>query len=160
MVNSFAFTKEGDDSQFVFGITGLILEHEQQEFDAQISRPEMSVEEVVNSLDHNGILEQEEIGGLEDLGDVAVGYHYLLDMEGIELRLNVIVFRRDIAGVMMFTGYVDGYPEAASVRELAYTLDQRIFPTLPKILSRVLLVGAGFRYAQAACRNGVQPVYD
>jgi hypothetical protein len=160
MVNSFAFTKEGDDSQFVFGITGLILEHEQQEFDAQISRPEMSVEEVVNSLDHNGILEQEEIGGLEDLGDVAVGYHYLLDMEGIELRLNVIVFRRDIAGVMMFTGYVDGYPEAASVRELAYTLDQRILPTLPKILSRVLIVGAGFRSAQAACRNGVQPVYD
>jgi len=131
MVNSFAFAKEGDDSQFVFGITGLVLEHEQQEFDEQISQPDMLVEEIVNSLDHNGILEQEEIGDLEDLGDVAVGCRYLLDMEGIELRLNVIVFRRDIAGVMIFTGYVDGYPEAVSIRELAHTLEQRILPTLP-----------------------------
>lgn len=131
MIKSFAFTKEGDESYFVFGITGLVLEHEQQEFDAQISQPDLLVEEVVNSLDHNGILEQEEIGDLGDLGEVAVGYRYLLDMEGIELRLNVVVFRRDIAGAMIFTGYVDGYPEAVSIRDLAYVLDQRILPTLP-----------------------------
>ncbi len=131
MINSFAFTKEGDEFQFVFGITGLVLEHEQQEFDEHIFQPDLLVEEVVNSLDHNGILEQEEIGDLGDLGDVAVGYRYLLDMEGIELWLNVVVFRRDIAGAMIFTGCVDGYPEAVSIRDLAFVLDQRILPTLP-----------------------------
>jgi len=39
LVNSFFFTKEGDDLQFIFGVTGLVLEHEQQEFDTQIAKP-------------------------------------------------------------------------------------------------------------------------
>ena len=131
MVNSFFFAKEGEDAQFVLGVTGLVLEHEQEEFDTQVSQSDYLVEEFVDPFDHNGILEQEEIVDLEGLGDIAVGYRYLLDMEGIELRYNLVAFRRDIAGVFIIMGYVDGFPAAISIQDLAYLLDQRILPTLP-----------------------------
>jgi len=131
MVNAFAFTKEGEDIQLVFGFAGLVLEHEQQEFDTQISQSEILVNEFVNTYEHNGILEEEQIGNLDDLGDIAFGYSYLLDMEGVEMRFDVIIFRRDIAGLMIFMNYIDGYPVTVSIRDLAFVLDQRIIPTLP-----------------------------
>ena len=131
MVNSFFFTKEGEDAQFVLGVAGLVLEHEQEEFNTHISQTDFLVEEFVDPFDHKGILEQEEIVDLDGLGDIAVGYRYLLDMEGVELRVDLITFRRDIAGVFIIMGYGDGFPAAVSIRDLAYLLDQRIFPTLP-----------------------------
>jgi hypothetical protein len=131
MVNSFFFTRAGEDAQFLLGITGLVLDHEQDEFNTQISREDFLVEEFVDPFDHNGILEQEEMSDLDNLGDIAVGHRYLLDMEGVELRINLIAFRRDIAGVFLVMGYVDGYPEAVPIRDLAYLLDQRILSTLP-----------------------------
>jgi hypothetical protein len=133
MVKEFSFSKEDDDFQVVYGFTGLVLEHEQQAFDEGFSMSEIELDEIVDSFEHNGILERKMIDNLEELGNVAMGYSYLLDMEGLDLRFEFIIFRRDIAGAMIFTAYVDGMPAAVSIRDLAYVLDQRIIPTLPKI---------------------------
>lgn len=131
LVNSFFYTRATEDPQFIFGVAGLVLEHEQQEFDANLSQPDLLTEQFIDPFDHNGILEQDKIGDLEDLGDIAAGYNYLVDMEGVELRFDLIAFRRDIAGVVIVMGYADGFSAAVSIRDLAYVLDQRILPTLP-----------------------------
>ncbi len=131
MVNAFSFSKEDDEFQVVYGFTGLVLEHERQTFDEGISMSEIEVDEIIDSFEHNGILERGTVDNLEQLGDVAMGYSYLLDVEGIDLRFEFIIFRRDIAGAMLFTAYIDGVPTAVSLRDLAYVLDQRIIPTLP-----------------------------
>jgi hypothetical protein len=131
IVNAFSFSKEDDNFQVVYGFTGLVLEHERQGFDDAISMSDVELDEMVNSFDHNGILERGTIDNLEGLGDIAMGYSYLLDMEGIDFRLEFILFRRDIAGAMIFTAYVDDMPTPVSIRDLAYVLDQRIIPTLP-----------------------------
>ncbi len=131
MVNTFSFSKEDDEFQVVYGFTGLVLEHEQQAFDEATSMSEIEGDEIIDSFEHNGILERRTVDNLEELGDVAMGYSYLLDVEGVDLRVEFIIFRRDIAGAMIFTAYVDGMPAAVSLRDLAYVLDQRIIPTLP-----------------------------
>jgi hypothetical protein len=131
IVNSFSFSKEDDEFQAVYGFTGLVLEHEQQAFDESLSMSDAEVDELVNSFEHNGILERGTIDNLEELGDVAMGYRYLLDMESVDLRFEFIIFRNDIAGAMLFTAYIDGMPAPVSLRDLADVLDQRIIPTLP-----------------------------
>ena len=132
VVNAFSFSKEDENFQVVYGFTGLVLEHEQQAFDDAIIMSDDELDEIINSFEHNGILEQGKIDNLEELGDAAMGYSYLLDVEGIDFRFEFILFRRDIAGAMIFTAYVDGMPAVVPLRDLAFVLDQRIIPTLPE----------------------------
>jgi hypothetical protein len=81
-------------------------------------------------LEAVAILDQVEISGLEDIGDYSFGQSFMLDMEAVEMRVDIIAFRRDIAGVLLFTLYIDGYSADVSIENLARMLDQRILLTL------------------------------
>ncbi len=131
LIKQFAFSKEGDSPQFIGGMALLIpSQRGQAEFDELSSTPEFVVGDILSTLDHNGILEQNEINGLEAIGDSSYGQTCVLDMEAVEMRVDVISFRRGVAGAILFAFYIDGYPLEVSAQDLAEILDQRIIPTL------------------------------
>ncbi|MEJ2606547.1 MAG: hypothetical protein P8Z41_07725 [Anaerolineales bacterium] len=132
LVKRFAFSEEGDSPQLLIGFTLYIPSKSgQAKFDELISNPEFIVDDILSSFDHNGILEQDEIYGLEGIGDYSYGLTCVLDMEAVEMRVDGLGFRRDIAGALLFVLHIDGYPLEISVQDLAEILDQRIIPTLP-----------------------------
>ena len=132
LVKRFAFSEEGDSPQLIIGMTLFIpSESGQAKFDDLTSNPEFIVGDILSTFDHNGILEQDEIYGLEGIGDFAYGLTCVLDMEAVEMRVDSLSFRRGVAGALLFVLYIDGYPLEITVQDLARTLDQRIIPTLP-----------------------------
>jgi hypothetical protein len=131
-VKQYTFSKEGDSPQLISGRTLLIPDQNSQTiFDEKSSTTEFIVEGVISTLEPVAILEQEEISGLEEIGEYSYGQSYVLDMEAVEMRVDIIAFRRDIAGVLLFTLYIDGYSTDVAIQDLASILDQRILTTLP-----------------------------
>lgn len=130
-VKKFVFSKEDDSPQLISGQTLLIQNQSgQAAFDERASRSEFIVETILSTLDPIGILEQAAIDGLEGIGDSSFGQSYVLDMEAVEMRVDIITFRRGGAGVVLSTLYVDGYSVDVSIQDLAMILDQRIVSTL------------------------------
>jgi hypothetical protein len=130
-VKQFAFSKESEPPQFVSGMTLRILNQSSQvAFDEQSSDSEFILAGITSTLEPLYILDQAEIIGLEDLGDFSFGQSYILDMEAVEIRVDFVAFRRDVAGALLFTMYVDGYSVEVPIQDLAMILDQRILSTL------------------------------
>ena len=130
-VKQFTYSKEGESPQLVSGLTLLIPNQDSQNaFDEKSSTPEFIVDGVISTLEPIAILEQVEISGLEEIGDYSFGQSYMLDMEAVEMRVDIIAFRRNIAGVLLFTLYIDGYAVDVAIQDLARILDLRILPTL------------------------------
>lgn len=131
-VKQFAFSKESESAQLVSGMTILIRsESSQAAFDEQTSDSEFILAGIISTLEPLHILEQTEIIGLEGVGDYSFGQSYVLDMEAVEIRVDFVVFRRDVAGALLFTMYVDGYSVEVPIQDLARILDQRILSTMP-----------------------------
>lgn len=130
-VKQFVFSKEDDSPQLISGQTLLIQNpNSQAVFDERASTPEFIVDTILSTLNPISILEQEAIDGLEGIGDFSFGQSYVLDMEAIEMRVDIIIFRRGSAGAILSTLYVDGYSVDVSIQDLARILDQRIIPAL------------------------------
>jgi hypothetical protein len=129
-VKTFAFSKESEPPQFVSGMTLLIPDQSHQTaFDEQSSDSEFILEGIIATLEPLNILEQNEIPDMEEIGDFSFGQSYLLDMEAVEMRVDFVAFRRDVAGALLFSLYVDEYPSEFSIQDLAKILDQRILST-------------------------------
>ncbi len=131
-VKQFAFSKESEPPQFVSGMTVLIRSQSSQAaFDEQSSDSEFILAGIISTLEPLYILEQVEIIGLEGIGNFSFGQSYILDMEAVEMRVDFVAFRRDFAGALLFSMYVDGYSVEVPIQDLARILDQRILSTLP-----------------------------
>lgn len=128
--SAFAFL-ETTNFEIVMGFTTLLLNAlEQAGFDFVLNYPEILLESMATGMGATGISKREELVGLDDIGDNSVGLRMVVDMEGIPMRMDMVAFRRDVAGAVVLVFYVEGSLPVTSVGDVARKLDARIVEIL------------------------------
>ena len=122
--NSFAFFA-AEQAQLVWGFTTpLPTVQKQADFDADLKQPGYLMSFLAKGIGDGEILEQKALS-LPGIGDVSAGITVVLASED-NPRLDGVVFRRGATGAVIFTMYTDGDAPAASLNNLARTLDTRV----------------------------------
>jgi hypothetical protein len=117
--------------EFVMGFTTLLLTGlNQAGFDVALSHPEFIIEALAPGMGATGISEQEELANLDDIGDASAGLTMKVNMEGIPMRVDMAVFRRDVAGAAVLIFYIEGDVPVVAVGDAARKLDARIVEIL------------------------------
>lgn len=131
-VESFFAFLEAEHFQIVMGSTTLLLTRlDQAGFDVFLSQPESLTNSVVQGMGATEILEQGELAHLDDIADASAGLTVVAGVQGIPMRMDIAVFRRDIVGAYVVVMYLDGDVPEVSVEEVAMKLDDRIVEVLP-----------------------------
>lgn len=118
--------------ELVMGFTTLLPTRlDQAGFDVGLGQPGFLMESFVEGMGATDILEQKELAHLNDIGDASAGLTVLADMEGIPMRMDMAVFRRDIVGAFVLVMHIDGDVPVLTVDEATRILDDRIVEMLP-----------------------------
>jgi len=132
VVSVFAFM-EYARFEFVMGFTTLLETRlDQESFDAELGDTDYLIEAFVLGLGASAVLEQGVIPGLE-VGDTSAGLTVVANLEEIPMRMDMVVFRRDVIGAFVLIMYLDGDVPIIPVAEVAGKLDERIIDLLPQI---------------------------
>ena len=127
----FAFL-EAEHFEMVMGFTALLPTGvEQAGFNVVLRHPDVLLELMIGGMGAVDVLEQKELPDLDDIGDVSVGLTVAVDIEGIPMRIDVVVFRRDVVGAVVLVMYIDGDVPVVPVGDVARKLDNRIVEVLP-----------------------------
>lgn len=119
--------------EFVMGFTTLLETRlDQASFDAELGDTDYLIDAFVLGLGASEVLEQGEIPGLA-VGDTSAGLTVVADLEGIPMRMDIVVFRRDVIGAFVLIMYLDGDVPVIPITEVAGKLDDRIVEILPLI---------------------------
>ncbi len=112
--------------ELVIGFTALITNRfEQAGFDIVLEHPDVFLDALIMGMGEVEVLSQEDLPGLEEIGDSSTAMTLAIDVEGTPMRLDLTLFRRDIAGVMVLVMYLDGETPAVAISEMAQLLDSR-----------------------------------
>jgi hypothetical protein len=125
----FAFI-EPDEFEIVVGFTALVLDPVQRASFTMMARQPNILIEALGETD--SFSEPQELPGLDDVGDVSAGATVVMTPDSeTRLRMDMVVFRRDILGAVVMVIYLEGDTPLASVGDLARTLDARMAEVLP-----------------------------
>lgn len=126
----FAFL-EAEHFEFVMGFTTLLpTELEQAGFDVALRQPDFLLESLIVGMGAVDILEQKELPGLDDIADASVGLTVAIDAGGFPMRMDLVAFRRDVAGAFVLVMYVDGEVPIVPIGDVARKFDERIVEVL------------------------------
>ena len=116
---------------FVMGFTVLMPTPVQQAiFDIALQDPKLVVESVLQGLGQLDLSGLEGLDGLPPIGNTSTGLTGIVTANGLPLRLDIVVFRRDEGGAVALVLYADGTTPAVSVGEAAAKLDERVLDVL------------------------------
>jgi hypothetical protein len=94
-------------------------------FDIEINQPETIMSSFVEGIGAENVQDQEILAGFEDIGNTRVAMTMIADLEGIPIRLDVLLFRRDTVGAMIMSMTFEGDSPNISLHELGSLLDQK-----------------------------------
>lgn len=125
---TFSFVN-GDQFEIIFGFTTILKNSlERSQFDLNFTDQESFNEDLVFLFSDMGEAEVETLAGLENIGEKALGAALFIPDEG--LHLDMIIFRRDIVGAIVYTLYLDGQEPVITIQEVAQKLDQNFIHAL------------------------------
>jgi hypothetical protein len=75
---------------------------------------------------------EEELLNLEEIGDARGGASLVSAVMGQSLKIDIVVFRRDATGVVLFVMYIQGDEPPVQIDELAQIIDDRILKVFPQ----------------------------
>ena len=128
--SSFSFVS-AQPFEFVLGFTILLPSKLQQAgFDAGLQQSEFMMESLVSGMGATEILEKKELAGLADIADASAGFTILTNIKGLNMRVDMAIFRREAAGAYICVLYMDGETPALSVDEAARSLDAKVVQVL------------------------------
>jgi len=76
------------------------------------------------------VVEQQALPDLDDIGDASTGLAVVADLEGISMRIDMVVFRTGPVGAMVMLMYPDGVDPDISIGEVARRLQDRLAEVL------------------------------
>lgn len=121
--------------EFVMGFTTLLpTQLERTGFDVVVNQPDLLLSSFISGMGATEVLEQDELPGLDDIGDASAGLTVVADMQGIPMRIDAAVFRRDVAGAFVFVMYLDGGTPLVPVGDAARKLDSLVLSKLASLL--------------------------
>ena len=122
----FAFL-EPSTFQLIMGFTLLVPDTIQQAgFDLALRNPEFLLNLFVGGMGATEVVEQQELPDLNNIGAASTGLTVVADLEGISMRIDMVVFRTGLAGAMVMLVYPDGVDPDISIGELARRLEERL----------------------------------
>ncbi len=117
--------------EMIMGFTTLLpTDLEQSGFDLALGQPEFLMDSFVGGMGATDVQGQRELTHLSGIGDASVGFTMVADMGGIPMRMDMVVFRRDVAGAFIFVFYIDGTVPAPTIDEVSNKMDDRFVEVL------------------------------
>ena len=117
----------GSEFQMVLGMNFLLTEVlERTGFDLALSQPELILKEIASQMEGDNVRKEEVTKVLDGVGETQVAMTMVVDLEGLPMRVNIGMFRRDMVGGMIMSMTMLGQPESISLRELGQLFDKRI----------------------------------
>lgn len=127
LINIFSFIESDAEFESIYGWTFLIAdEPEQTAFDDAIQEMILFTDELNEDLTVEEVIDQHELEMSESIGDSSKAITVVALIEDIDFRFDMILFRRDTAGVYCVTIYLDGEIPVVPLEDLALMLDGRI----------------------------------
>ena len=127
-VESFFALLEPTNFEMVMGFTTQLNSLLQRTgFDLTLNQPETLLEAFLGGMGDMGASDMQELPEFEDtIGDSSAGMSVVADMEGMGMRMDVVVFRRGSVGSFVITMYLDGQEPPVSLMDVATKFDAKI----------------------------------
>lgn len=127
-VESFFALLESTNFEMVMGFTTQVNGPlEKAGFDLVLNQPDTLIKSFLGGMGDIGNAEPQELPEFTDtVGDSSAGMTVLANMEGMGMRMDVVVFRRDSIGSFVITMYLDGQTPPASLMDVAQKFDEKI----------------------------------
>lgn len=117
--------------QLIMGFTILVPDTIQQAgFDLALRNPEFLLNQFAGGMGATAVIEQQALPDLDDIGDASTGLTVVADLEGISMRIDMVVFRTGLAGAMVMLMYPDGVDPDISIGETAHRLEEKLAEVL------------------------------
>lgn len=119
--------------EMILGVTTLISnKQDQADFDRIMRQGDALLEDLIQGLggDSASVLAQPELFDLKAVGDESVGMTIAVNLEGDPVRADVVFFRRDVVGAIVYVYYFDGESPLVPAQDVARKLDERIIEVL------------------------------
>jgi hypothetical protein len=111
--------------QMVFGVNYLLATSSQRTlFDVNLADPELTLPQTVAALGAANVRGERALEGMEDIGDKQLGMTMVSTVQGIPLQLDILLFRRESVGIMLFSMVPEGKKPSISIHEMGLKLDQ------------------------------------
>jgi hypothetical protein len=129
----FAFVN-ANDFHLILGMDFLLIDAvDKLGFNLALRDAENSLKEFAGAMGGQNVREAKILEGLDTLGEKQTAMTMLADVEGVPMRVNAVMFRRDTVGGLLFSMTVEGQPENISLQELGKLFDQHIQESLGTI---------------------------
>ena len=126
----FAFL-EPSAFQLIMGLTILVPSTvERAGFDLALRNPDFLLNLFVGGMGATEVVEKQELPGLDDIGDASTGLTVVADLEGIPMRIDMVVFRTGLAGAMVMLMYPEGVDPDISIGDAARRLEEKLAEVL------------------------------
>lgn len=110
--------------QMLYGfISPLYTTFDQRAFDLGVSNPDLLVTMMASALGNTSVSDNRPISGLDDIGESRAGVTVAMSIEGVPMRMDMIMFRRGYIGAYVYTMYINGESPQITIQELATKLD-------------------------------------
>ncbi len=132
LINIFSYIDSNEEFEGVYGWTFLIEgESDQADFDAEIQTMDLFTEQMIENLSVEEVIDQQELGMPEDLGESSRAITVVARIEDVDFRFDMVLFRRDAAGVYCVTIYLDGEIAVVPIQDAALKIDAHIQESYP-----------------------------
>ncbi len=127
-VESFFALLEPTNFEMIMGFTTLVQSPlDKAGFDLVLNQPDVLIESFLGGMGDVGASEPVELPEFTDtIGNSSAGMTVLTDIEGMGMRLDVVVFRHDSIGTFVITMYLDGQEPPVSLMDAATKFDEKI----------------------------------
>jgi hypothetical protein len=127
-VESFFALLESQNFEMVMGFTTKVQTIlDKAGFDLVLNQPETLLNSFIGGMGDVGASEPEELPEFKDaIGNKSAGMTVVANIEGVAMRIDMVVFRHDSIGAFVITMYLDGQQPPASLMDVATKFDEKI----------------------------------
>ena len=127
-VESFFALLESTTFELVMGFTTQVSGPlKKAGFDLVLNQPDTLIETFLGEMGDVGNAEPQELPEFEDtVGDSSAGMTVITNMEGLGMRMDVVVFRQDSVGSFVIVMYLDGQTPVVPLMDVATKFDEKI----------------------------------
>ena len=128
----FAFVK-AKDFHLIMGMDFLLVDSmDRLGFNLSLEHAEKNLKEIVGGMGVKNIRDQKVLEGLDSVGEKQTAITMVGDFKDVPMRVNAVIFRRDVIGGLLISMSVEDKPESISIQELGKLFDQHIQESLNK----------------------------
>ena len=126
----FAFVK-AKDFHLIMGMDFLLVDSmDRLGFNLSLEHAEKYLKELAGSMGVKNIREQKVLEGMDSVGEKQTAITMVADFKDVPMRVNAVIFRRDVIGGLLISMAVEDKPESISIQELGKLFDQHIQESL------------------------------